>query len=204
MSKLSSAITRRSGWVLLLTGAMVIALLLVALRGASPSSAKPRAAVPTYRNASAPADQRVADLLGRMSLAEKIGQMGQINVEVLQGDPSTPWDRGPLNPDLMQDVLGTNKIGSILSGGGAWPPVGDDGKAWADEINTIQQFALDPSRNPLGIPIIYGADAVHGHNNLFDATMVPHEIGLGASFDPALAERLGQSTARAVRATNVV
>jgi len=204
MSKLSSAITRRSGWLLLLTGAIVIALLLIALRGAPPSSAQPRAAVPTYRNASAPVDQRVSDLLGRMSLADKIGQMGQINVEVLQGDPSTPWDRGPLNPDLMQDVLGTNKIGSILSGGGAWPPVGDDGKAWADEINAIQQFALDPSRNPLGIPIIYGADAVHGHNNLFDATMVPHEIGLGASFDPALAQRLGQSTARAVRATGVV
>jgi beta-glucosidase len=111
MSKLSSAITRRSGWLLLLTGAIAIALLLFALRGAPPSSAKPRAAVPTYRNASAPIDQRVGDLLGRMSLAEKIGQMGQINVEVLQGDPSTPWDRGPLNPDLMQDVLGTNKIG---------------------------------------------------------------------------------------------
>jgi beta-glucosidase len=146
-------------------------------------------------------DQRVADLLGRMTLAEKIGQMGQINVEVLQGSPDTPWDRGPLNPDLMADVLDKNQIGSILSGGGAWPPVGDDGKAWADEINTIQQFALDHSR--LRIPIIYGADAVHGHNNLVDATMVPHQIGLGATFDPSLAEQLGRSTASAVRATGV-
>jgi hypothetical protein len=128
-------------------------------------------------------DQRVADLLGRMTLAEKIGQMGQINVEVLQGAPDTPWDRGPLNPDLMADVLDKNQIGSILSGGGAWPPVGDDGKAWAEEINAIQQFGLDHSR--LRIPIIYGVDAVHGHNNLVDATMVPHQIGLGATFDPA-------------------
>jgi beta-glucosidase len=136
-----------------------------------------------------------------MTLAEKIGQMGQINVEVLQGSPDTPWDRGPLNPDLMADVLDKNQIGSILSGGGAWPPVGDDGKAWADEINTIQQFALDHSR--LRIPIIYGADAVHGHNNLVDATMVPHQIGLGATFDPSLAEQLGRSTASAVRATGV-
>jgi beta-glucosidase len=137
-----------------------------------------------------------------MTLKEKVGQMGQINVEVLQGVPDTPWDRGPLNPDLLNDVLNVNQIGSILSGGGAWPPVGDDGRAWAEEINAIQKFAIDHSR--LGIPVIYGADAVHGHNNLFDATMVPHEVGLGATFDPALATRLGQSTGRAVRATGVV
>ena len=54
-----------------------------------------------------------------------------------------------------------------------------------------------------GIPIIYGADAVHGHNNLVDATMVPHQIGLGATFDPRLAEQLGRTTASAVRATGV-
>ena len=85
----------------------------------------------------------------------------------------TPWDRGPLNPELLNNVLNKNRIGSILSGGGAWPPVGDDGKAWADEINAIQKFALEASNNPLHIPIIYGADAVHGHNNLVDATMSP-------------------------------
>jgi beta-glucosidase len=204
MSNVSAAIKRRSGWCLLLVGALVLAALLLALRTATPSTATADSGAPAYRNASLPVDQRVSDLLSRMSLAEKIGQMGQINVQVLQGVPDTPWDRGPLNPKLMANVLGTNKIGSILSGGGAWPPVGDDGKAWADEINAIQAFALDPSRNPLGIPIIYGADAVHGHNNLVDATMVPHQIGLGATFDPKLAERLGQSTGRAVRATGVV
>jgi beta-glucosidase len=204
MSNVSAAIRRRSGLVLLAMGVVALAALLLGLRTAAPATATESPGTPAYMNASLPVDQRVHDLLSRMTLAEKIGQMGQINVEVLQGSPNTPWDRGPLNPDLMADVLGTNKIGSILSGGGAWPPVGDDGKAWADEINAIQQFALDPSRNRLGIPIIYGADAVHGHNNLFDATMVPHQIGLGATFDPALAQRLGQSTARAVRATGVV
>ncbi|HEX7299983.1 MAG TPA: glycoside hydrolase family 3 N-terminal domain-containing protein [Solirubrobacteraceae bacterium] len=157
---------------------------------------------PAYRDASLPVDQRAQDLLSRMTLKEKVGQMGQINVTILQGDPNNDWDRGPLNDVQLQKVLGDNQIGSILSGGGAWPPTGDDGKAWADEINAIQKFALDHSR--LGIPVIYGADAVHGHNNLFDATMVPHQIGLGATFDPALAERLGHGTARAVRATGVV
>ena len=195
----SSAAIRRGGAVLLAVLA-TLAVILGATRSGAPTAQAQ--APPAYRDASLPIDQRVSDLLSRMTLKEKVGQMGQINVEVLQGSPDTPWDRGPLNPDLLNDVLNVNQIGSILSGGGAWPPVGDDGKAWADEINAIQKFALDHSR--LGIPIIYGADAVHGHNNLFDATMVPHQVGLGATFDPALATRLGQSTARAVRATGVV
>jgi beta-glucosidase len=197
---MSTSSTAR-GWVVLLAVLATLAVILGGIRSGAPSAAGAQA-LPTYRDASAPMDQRVSDLLSRMTLKEKVGQMGQINVQVLQGAPDTPWDRGPLNPDLMNDVLNVNQIGSILSGGGAWPPVGDDGRAWAEEINAIQKFALDHSR--LGIPIIYGADAVHGHNNLFDATMVPHQIGLGATFDPALAARLGQSTARAVRATGVV
>lgn len=204
MSNVSAAIKRRSGWVLVVAGVVALVALLLGLRAGAPTSASADPAVPAYKDASLPVDQRVQDLLSRMTLAEKVGQMGQINVEVLQGVPDTPWDRGPLNPDLMNDVLNVNRIGSILSGGGAWPPVGDDGKAWADEINAIQKYALDAPNNRLGIPIIYGADAVHGHNNLFDATMVPHQIGLGATFDPALAEHLGQSTGRAVRATGVV
>jgi beta-glucosidase len=194
----SSAAIRRGG-VALLAIIAALAVILGATRSGAPTAQAD--SPPAYRDASLPIDQRVSDLLGRMTLKEKVGQMGQINVEVLQGSPDTPWDRGALNPDLMNDVLNVNQIGSILSGGGAWPPVGDDGKAWADEINTIQKFALDHSR--LGIPIIYGADAVHGHNNLFDATMVPRQVGIGATFDPALAARLGHSTARAVRATGV-
>ena len=200
MSNVQAAI-KRNALVLLLILLAALAVLLAGVRSGAPQAAGADASVLPYQDSSLPVDQRVADLLGRMTLAEKIGQMGQINVEVLQGSPDTPWDRGPLNPDLMADVLDKNQIGSILSGGGAWPPVGDDGKAWADEINAIQQFALDHSR--LRIPIIYGADAVHGHNNLVDAPMVPHQIGLGATFDPWLAEQLGRSTAAAVRATGV-
>jgi beta-glucosidase len=200
MSNVQAAI-KRNGVVLLLILLAALAVLLAGVRSGAPSAAGADTSVLPYQDPSLPVDQRVADLLGRMTLAEKIGQMGQINVEVLQGSPDTPWDRGPLNPDLMADVLDKNQIGSILSGGGAWPPVGDDGKAWAEEINTIQQFALDHSR--LGIPIVYGADAVHGHNNLVDATMVPHQIGLGATFDPWLAQQLGHATAAAVRATGV-
>ena len=157
---------------------------------------------PAYLNASLAPERRAQDLLSRMSLKEKIGQMGQINVTSMQGVPDTPWDRGPLNEQILQQVLGDNLIGSILSGGGAWPPPpGNDGKAWAQEINAIQSFAL--ARQPHRIPIIYGVDAVHGHSNLSDATMFPHQIGLGATFDPGLVERLGDRTGAAVRATGV-
>ena len=117
--------------------------------------------------------------------------MGQINVDGAPGRRRThPWDRGELNPEPHDRVLDQNQIGSILSGGGAWPPVeNDDGRAWAEMTNTIQQFAIEHSR--LRIPIVYGVDAVHGHNNIVGATMFPHQIGLGATFDPKLAADVG-------------
>jgi beta-glucosidase len=161
-------------------------------------------ASPLYQDARQPVDRRVRDLLGRMTLEEKIGQMGQINVTALQGASGNPWDRGALNANELRVVLNDNRIGSILSGGGAWPPVGNDARAWAQEINAIQRYALQESpNNRLGIPIIYGADAVHGHSNLSDATLFPHQIGLGSTGDRALLRTLGHTTARAVRATGV-
>jgi beta-glucosidase len=153
-----------------------------------------------YKNPRLPVATRVNDLLGRMTLAEKLGQMGQINVWVMQGSPDTPWDRGPLNPALMQQVLVDNHIGSILSGGGA-PPQVNSPKAWAEMTNEVQRVALTASC--LQIPIVYGVDAVHGHNNVLGATMYPHNQSLGASGDVALANDLAKRTARAVRATGI-
>jgi len=193
---------RRSAPALIVLVAALLALLLVASppgRAAPRGAAKAQAA--TYLNAAAPMRDRVSDLLSRMTLAEKVGQMGQINAFVLMGDPTNPWDRAPFNEDQFELVLADNHIGSILSGGGAWPPAGNDARAWADMVNTIQAYAIEHSR--LGIPIIYGVDAVHGHNNLSDATQMPQQINLGATFDPALALNLGRRTAKDVRATGI-
>ena len=90
------------------------------------------------------------------------------------------------------------KAGSVLSGGGVAPPVNTP-QDWADMVNTVQKYAIDHSR--LHIPIIYGVDAVHGHNNVLGATNFPHQIGLGATWDPQVAEAMGESTATSVKAT---
>ncbi|GLZ34043.1 glycosyl hydrolase [Lentzea sp. NBRC 105346] len=152
----------------------------------------------TYRDASAPVDRRVDDLLRRMTLEEKAGQMTQIRVGKLRGD--CQYANGPLRDDCMKTVLQDAHVGSILSGGGDFP-VENTPRAWAETTNAIQKFALDHGR--LKIPVLYGADGVHGHSNVVSATMFPHQIGLGATWDPALLEQLGQSTSRAMRATGV-
>ena len=135
-----------------------------------------------YENAKLPVADRVADLLARMTLAEKVGQM-------------TQTERGKVYDDAS--LITTWKLGSILSGGGSTPnentPV-----AWADMTDRFQKAALDTR---LHIPLIYGIDAVHGNGNMYGATVFPHNIGLGATRDPALVEEIGHITASETRAS---
>ncbi len=137
-----------------------------------------------YLNPALPIDQRVADLLGRMTLEEKVGQMTQA-------------ERGAVfdNPALIAQW----QLGSVLSGGGSTPPTNTPA-AWVDMVNAFQAQALSTR---LQIPLIYGIDAVHGHGNVFGATIFPHNVGLGATRDPALVARVGRVTAAEVRATGI-
>jgi beta-glucosidase len=153
---------------------------------------------PTYTNPRAPIDVRVHDLLKRMTLAEKIGQMDQISVVRMQGD--CQWSGGDFTPSCMKSVLGDNAAGSILSGGGAGPAVNTP-ENWATMVNTVQKYAVENSR--LHIPVLYGVDAVHGHNNVLGATIFPQEIGIGSTWDPSIARQVGASAARAVAATGI-
>jgi beta-glucosidase len=163
------------------------------------SSGQPQAeGKPAYLDARAPVDRRVDDLLHHMTLEEKVGQMVQIRVGKLRGD--CQWTNGPLREDCMKSVLIDSKAGSILSGGGD-APTENTPQAWAEMTNSVQRYALEHSR--LKIPVLYGADGVHGHSNLVSATIFPHQVGLGASWDPALQQQLGESTSRAMRATGV-
>ncbi len=138
-----------------------------------------------YLNSSLSIDKRVSDLLSRMTVKEKVGQMTQIDHSVLQGKP---------------EVIATTYLGSLLSGGGGAPSTGNTAKDWADMYDKYQAYALSTR---LQIPLIYGVDAVHGHNNVYGATVFPHNIGLGATRNPMLAEKIGRVTAFEVVATGI-
>ncbi|WP_370415857.1 glycoside hydrolase family 3 N-terminal domain-containing protein [Streptomyces fradiae] len=136
-----------------------------------------------YLDARLPVKKRVADLLSRMTLQEKAGQMTQAERNAL---------RSP------GDIAGYD-LGSLLSGGGS-VPTPNTAEAWARMVDAYQ---LRTRATRLQIPLIYGVDAVHGHNNVIGSTIMPHNIGIGAGRDPGLAARTGAVTAKEVRATGV-
>jgi beta-glucosidase len=185
--------------------ATVAVLSVVALGGpllATGSTAAP--ARPAYLDPRAPVAARVADLLRRMTLAEKVGQMDQIVIGKLKA--ATPPANGdcnggnndPLQPVCLQKVLITDHTGSILAGG-TDNPRDNTGRGWAVQYNTIQRYAIQHSR--LHIPIIFGVDAVHGFGHPFEATLFPQSIGMGATWDPALARAAGAATRQQLVAT---
>lgn len=135
-----------------------------------------------YRDATRPVDERVDDLLARMDLADKVGQMTQA-------------ERGSVSP---ADVTAL-RLGSVFSGGGSTPQPNTP-EGWATMMDSLQEAA---AATPLGIPVLYGVDATHGHQLLHGATVFPQNIGLGAAGDPQLAEDVARATAAEVRATGV-
>jgi beta-glucosidase len=141
--------------------------------------------VPTavdWHDAAQPVEARVEALLAEMTLDEKIGQMTQL-------------ENHSADPAAAKDLL----LGSVLSGGGGAPPQ-NDADGWYAMVDAYQQAALSTR---LGIPMLYGVDAVHGHNNVPGATIFPQQIGLGAAADQDLVERIGRATAAEMAATGI-
>jgi beta-glucosidase len=189
---------------LAVAGVMMIALVGVAL-GVTAASA-PGAGQPRYLDAHASIRDRVNDLLHRMTLEEKVGQMDQIVIGKLR-DTASPangdcnnagGNNDPLQTTCLQRVLIDYHTGSILSGGTDNPAV-NTGRGWAEQYNTIQRYATEHSR--LHIPVIYGVDAVHGFGHPFEATLFPQSIGIGATWDTLLAEAAGAATRQQLLAT---
>ncbi len=122
-----------------------------------------------------------SDCVSKMTLPEKEGQMTQVENDAFTKAGNSITD------------IAAYFIGSVLSGGGGGPNGTSGGTAtqWADMVDNFQSYAL---QTRLGIPLIYGADAVHGHNNVYGATLFPQEIGLGATHDPALITQAEQVT----------
>ena len=132
-------------------------------------------------------EARVAQILASMTLAQKIGQMTQAEIK-------------SVTPEQVRQYY----LGSVLNGGGSWPGMNKHAtlRDWVDLADRYHQASMSTdARNP--VPVIWGTDAVHGHNNVMGATLFPHNVGLGAAHDAQLAGRIGRATAEATRATGI-
>lgn len=139
---------------------------------------------PIYFNSSASIKNRMSDLLERMTIDEKIGQMMQVDHTALIDNPA----------DITNYF-----IGSVLSGGDS-EYLDNSTASWANLHNFMQTYAF---QTRLKIPIIYGIDAVHGNNNIYGATIFPHNIGLGCTRNAKLVEKAARATAVEIAATGI-
>jgi beta-glucosidase len=164
---------------------------------------------PAYMNPHLPVSTRVADLLGQMTLPEKIGQMVQIEATQVTDKSNSCTSTGGFNmpnPVCEHQIFVNNNVGSILAGGTDVPPdttgrggTGNTGLDWANEYNTMQAYAIAHTR--LHIPVIFGVDAVHGFGHPWQAPLFPQSIGTGATWDPSAAMAAGQVTGNALAST---
>lgn len=134
-------------------------------------------------------EQAVSVLLKQMTLDDKVGQMIQPELQQISPDEAAQY-----------------RVGSILSGGGSWPGKKKHALA-ADWVSLADQYwlALEKGYEGRGfrVPLLWATDAVHGHNNVYGATLYPHNIGLGAANDPDLVYRISRATAKEVLATGL-
>ena len=132
-------------------------------------------------------EARVAEIVKSMTLAQKVGQMTQAEIK-------------SVTPDEVRQYY----LGSVLNGGSS-KPKGDKHAKLSDWLDLADRFhdASMATDMAIKVPVIWGTDAVHGHNNVFGATIFPHNIGLGAARDPKLVEAIGVATGSAVRATGI-
>lgn len=136
-----------------------------------------------YRQSGAPIEARVKDLMSYMTLEEKIGQMALVDKNSLGA-----------TEDISKYYLG-----GVLSGAGAKPKVNKP-QGWLEMVGGMKEQAL---KSRLGIPLLYGVDANHGHSNMLGATVFPHAIGLGASQDTELTKAVAAATSEELKATGV-
>lgn len=156
-------------------GTVVASAVFVSVLGAA-APAKPKP-LSTY-------DPQVKAILAQMTLEEKVGQMTQPDQEALKDEAD------------IENLF----LGSVLSGGSSDPKEGNSLEAWTNLYDKYQKRAL---KTRLGIPLIYGVDALHGHNNVIGAVVFPQNIGLGCARNPELVEKIARVTAEEVRATGI-
>lgn len=162
--------------------------LVVALTAAALALGAIAAVAMAKPDVNADVEPRVKSILASMTLEQKVGQMVQGEIKSV-----TPAD------------VTQYHLGSILNGGGSFPNNNKNAEVseWLALADAYYNASLDTSEGGAGIPIIWGTDAVHGHNNVVGATLFPHNIGLGAANDPMLMHKIGEITAREVAVTGI-
>jgi beta-glucosidase len=166
----------------------------IAVGGCSAAVARESAPVVAWPSVKSPVvkdpriEARITALLGQLTLEQKVAQMVQADIRYI-----TP------------EEVGKYRIGSVLNGGGAFP-ANNKHATVADWVSLADRFyaaSMDSSQGGPAIPVFWGTDAVHGHNNVIGATLFPHNVGLGAMHDPDLVERIGEVTADEVAVTGI-
>lgn len=177
--------TRRNRWIIIVI--LVVTITSLGIRSLQPDDLgvklPPPPADALYRQPNQPIEARVQDLLSRMTIEEKIGQMALVEKNSLE---------------KVEDIS-RYSLGGVLSGAGAKPKTNTP-QGWKDMVDGMKHQA---SQSRLGIPILYGIDANHGHSNVLGATVFPHAIGLGASKDTKLVKEVAAATRLELIATGV-
>jgi beta-glucosidase len=164
-------------------GVVCLIILLIFLLNSGDQNVKPLSSNPLYTQSEFATDVRVQDLLSYMTLDEKIGQMALVEKNSVA---------------KLEDVR-TYGLGGMLSGFGGKP----DDNSQDGWTRMVDSFIATSETSRLGIPLIYGVDAIHGHSNIPGATVFPHFIGLGASGDTQLVEDIARATAGELRETGI-
>lgn len=133
-------------------------------------------------------EKRIDALLAKMTLEQKVGQIVQPQIRSIS----------------LADIKKYH-IGTVLNGGGAYPNDNKYSKVqdWVTLADNLYKASIEPSENGLVIPLMWGTDAVHGHNNVVGATLFPHNIGLGATNNPDLMKKMAEVTAREMAVTGI-
>ena len=133
-------------------------------------------------------EAQISALIARMSIEQKVGQLIQADISAIEPDDLTRYP-----------------LGSILAGGNSGPYGNERASAadWDRLVRAFRAVSLTPAANGVAIPIIFGVDAVHGHNNIPGATIYPHNIGLGAARDPGIIRRIGAATAAEIAGSGI-
>ena len=144
--------------------------------------------VPSPWKPSPEVESQIDTLLSQMTLEQKVGQMMQAEIK-------------NITPDQVREY----HIGSVLNGGGSFPNGNRHASAqdWLALADAYHNASIDTSSGRPAFPLLWGTDAVHGHSNVYGATIFPHNIGLGATDNPELIEAIAAATAKEVAATGI-